>query len=113
MFCCCNLTDKIRSFNSSIKISVNSSVTLFNSFKQQYHGTEKTIPHDSKYHVKGFPKDSFHIACGSHKARIQNILKTPGLDPIEKALLKQRLANMSTAQTAYLELQRKALTNEK
>ncbi|GBU28606.1 hypothetical protein R84B8_02166 [Treponema sp. R8-4-B8] len=77
--------------------------------KQQYQGTEKTIPHDLKYRVKGFPKDSFHIAFNGHKTRIQNILKTPGLDPIEKDLLKQRLANLSTAQTAYLESQRKAL----
>ncbi|WP_461256544.1 hypothetical protein [Treponema sp. R80B11-R83G3] len=78
-----------------------------------YQGAEQTHPHDPKYRVKGFPKDSFHIACSGHKARIQNILKTPGLDPIEKSLLKQRLVNMSTAQTAYLELQKKALLNEK
>ncbi|GBU28847.1 hypothetical protein R84B8_02409 [Treponema sp. R8-4-B8] len=77
--------------------------------KALYQGTEKTIPHDSKYRVKGFPKDSFHIACSGHKTRIQNILKTPGLDPIEKALLKQRLANLSTAQTAYTEKQKEAL----
>jgi hypothetical protein len=24
--------------------------------------------------IKGFPKDSFHVACGSHIARIKNIL---------------------------------------
>jgi len=39
-----------------------------------------------------------------------NILKTPGLDPIEKALLKQRLANISAGQGRYVEMQRKALT---
>ncbi|WP_461251276.1 hypothetical protein [Treponema sp. R8-4-B8] len=77
--------------------------------KPLYQCAEKIIPHDSKYRVKGFPKDSFHIACSGHKARIQNILKTPGLDPIEKALLKQRLINMSTAQTAYTEKQKEAL----
>jgi len=76
-----------------------------------YQAVENSYPHDKKYHFKGYPKDSFHVACGSHIIRIRNILKTPGLDPIEKALLKQRLANMSTAQTAYTEKQRKTLSN--
>jgi hypothetical protein len=74
-----------------------------------YQVVEKAIPHDSKYRVKGFPKDSFHIACGSHKTRIQNMLKTPGIDHIEKALLKQRLANLPAAQKGYIEKQKKAL----
>jgi len=47
-----------------------------------------------------------------HEGRLQNILKTPGLDPIEKALLKQRLATLSAGQEGYMELQRKALTKE-
>jgi hypothetical protein len=81
--------------------------------KTLYQAVEKTYPHSKKYRVKGFPKDSFHVACGSHIARIKNILKTPGLDSIEKALLKQRFANLSTAQTGYVEKQRKVLTNEK
>ena len=33
------------------------------------------------------------------------------LDPIEKALLKQRLANLPTAKKAYIEKQKKALAN--
>jgi hypothetical protein len=40
---------------------------------------------------------------------LQNILKTPGLDPIEKALLKQRLNTIKAGQEGYMELQRKAL----
>ena len=56
--------------------------------KTQYQGVEKAIPHDKYYRVKGLPMDSFHIASNGHKGRLQNILKTPGLDPIEKALLK-------------------------
>jgi hypothetical protein len=75
-----------------------------------YQGTEQTYPHDSKYRVKGFPKDSFHIACGSHKTRIQNMLKTPGIDPIEKALLKQRFVNLSAAQNGYIEKQKLAIS---
>jgi len=79
--------------------------------KALYQAVEKAFPHDTKYRFKGYPKDSFHIACGSHISRLKNILKTPGLDPIEKALLKQRLANMKTAQKAYAAKQRQVLGN--
>ena len=75
-----------------------------------YQGAEKTHPHSSKYRVSGFPKDSFHIAAISHKTRLQNILRSPGIDPIEKALLKQRYANLSTAQNGYIEKQKKGVT---
>jgi len=78
--------------------------------KALYQVVEKTYSHDTNYRFKDYPKDAFHVACGSHISRIKNILKTPGLDPIEKALLKQRLANMKTAQKAYLEKQKKALS---
>jgi hypothetical protein len=37
------------------------------------------------------------------------VLRSPGIDPIEKTLLKQRLANLSTAQGGYVEKQRKAI----
>jgi hypothetical protein len=57
----------------------------------------------------GRPKDSFHIACIPHRTRLQNILRTPGLDPIEKALLKQRFDNLFTAQQGYIEKQKKAM----
>ena len=76
-----------------------------------YQAVEKTIPHNKKYRVSGYPKDSFHIACESHKTRIKNMLRTPGIDPIEKLLLKQRLANLPTAQGGYIEKQKKALAN--
>jgi hypothetical protein len=79
--------------------------------KTFYQCVDKAIPHDKDYRVSGFPKDAFHIAFGSHKARLKNILKTPGLDSIEKALLKQRLVNLSAGQEGYVELQRKALVN--
>jgi len=75
-----------------------------------YNGVEQAIPHDTKYRYKGYPLDAYHVACHNHKTRLQNILKTPGLDPIEKDLLKQRLANMKTAQEAYAERQKKALS---
>jgi len=75
-----------------------------------YQGVELAIPHNKKYRLSGFPKDAFHIACIAHRTRIQNMLRTPGVDPIEKALLKQRFANLSTAQSGYIEKQRKALS---
>jgi hypothetical protein len=75
-----------------------------------YKAVEQAIPHNKKYRVGGgYPKDSFHIACGSHITRIKNMLRTPGIDPIEKSLLKQRLANLPTAQNGYIEKQKKAL----
>jgi len=74
-----------------------------------YKEAEKTHPHTKEYRIKGYPKDSYHIACNSHKVRIKNFLSTPGIDPIEKDLLQQRQANLSTAQNAYVEKQKKAL----
>ena len=75
-----------------------------------YITAEKTHPHSMKYRINGFPKDSFHIACVAHRTRIQNMLRTPGTDPIEKNLLKQRLANLSAAQNGYIRMQEKALS---
>jgi hypothetical protein len=39
--------------------------------------------------------------------RIKNILKSPGINLTEKALLKERYANMAAAQAVYLEKQTK------
>jgi hypothetical protein len=58
---------------------------------------------EPKKRVQGFPLDVFH------QARLRNILRAPGIEMLEKALLKQRAANMKTAQSAYVEKQRKAL----
>jgi len=79
--------------------------------KDLYKGAETTYPHNKKFRVRGFPKDAFHFAINSHKTRLQNIIRSPGIDPIEKALLKQRFGNLSTAQTGYIEKQKKALAN--
>jgi len=70
----------------------------------------KTYPRDPKYRVQGFPKDAFHIACIAHKMRIRNILRSPGIDAIEKNLLKQRRANLSVAEKSYMKKQEKALS---
>jgi hypothetical protein len=77
--------------------------------KTLYQAVENSYPRDKDYRVSGFPKDAFHIACGSHKTRLKNVLRSPGIDPIEKALLKQRLVNLSAGQGGYVEKQREAL----
>jgi len=100
-----SLTQAIQSFDDAFLVlkAVEDST--------MYQGAEVAIPHSKKYRVGGgFPKDSFHIACISHKTRLQNILRSPGIDAIEKALLKQRQINLPTAQNGYIEKQKKALT---
>ena len=73
-----------------------------------YQAVELAIPHIGKYRINGYPKDSFHIACISHRTRLKNILRSPGIDQIEKALLKQRLSNLTTAQNSYIDKQKRA-----
>jgi hypothetical protein len=75
---------------------------------KSYIITEKTFQHSPKQRYQGFPKDSFHLACISHRTRIQNILKVPGMNLSERAVYDQRLANMTIAQNRYLALQKKA-----
>ena len=74
-----------------------------------YRQADKTYPHNGNYRISGFPKDAFHVACMAHKTRLQNILRSPGIDPIEKALLEQRLANLGTAQGGYVAKQKKSI----
>jgi hypothetical protein len=110
----CDKTDKdtINSLTKAIRFFDDAFLALkVVENKTLYQDVEDTFPHDKKYRFNGFPRDSFHIACIGHKTRLRNILKSPGIDPIEKTLLKQRLANLSVAQTGYVEKQRKALTN--
>ena len=100
-----NLTQAIQSFDDAflvLEAIADSS---------GYKVADKTHPHSQKYRVSGFPKDSFHIACNAHRTRIQNILRAPDINPIEKSLLKQRYTNLSTAQSGYIEKQGKALGN--
>jgi len=100
-----SLTQAIQSFNDAfLALTVVEDSTL-------YQAADKTHPHYKKYRVSGFPKDSFHIACIAHRTRLRNILRSPGIDAIEKALLKQRLANLATAQKGYMVKQEKALGN--
>ena len=104
-------TDTLSSLKKAIESFDDAFLALQAVEEPGYRTADKTYPHNGKYRVNGFPKDAFHIATISHKTRLQNILRSPGIDPIEKALLKQRFANLSTAQKAYIEKQKKALTN--
>ena len=98
-----SLTQAIQSFDDAfLALKTVEDATL-------YLGAEQTHPHSKKYRISGFPKDSFHIACIAHKTRLQNVLRSPGIDLIEKDLLKQRLVNLSTAQRGYIEKQKKAI----
>jgi hypothetical protein len=100
-----SLTQALQSFDDAFQV-------LKVVKKPEYKIADIVIPHHKDYRVKGgYPKDSFHVACGSHKTRLQNILRSPGIDPIEKALLKQRLANLPAAKNGYIEKQKKALAN--
>jgi hypothetical protein len=94
-----SLTKAIQSFNDAF-------LALQAVEEDGYKTAEKTYPHNGKYRVKGFPIDSFHIACIGHRTRIRNMLKTPGIDRIEKTLLKQRFVNLSAAQNGYIEKQK-------
>jgi hypothetical protein len=74
-----------------------------------YKVVEKTYPTDPKERVQGFPADVFHHACGSHQTRLHNVLRSPGINMREKALLKQREDSMKATRGAYVEKQKAAL----
>jgi len=99
-----SLTQAIQSFDDAF-------LALKAVEKSGYITVDEALPHNGKYRVRGFPKDSLHIACIGHRTRLQNMLRTPGTDQIEKSLLKQRFINLSAAQNGYIEKQKKALTN--
>ena len=111
-FCDKNDTDSISSLTQAIQSFDDAFLALrIADNSAHYKIAEQIIPHDKKHRVNGFPKDSYHIAMIAHKTRLRNILRAPGIDPIEKALLKQRYANLSTGQKGYLAKQKKALGN--
>ena len=107
----CEKTDKpaINSLSRAIRFFDDAFLAVKAIEKPDYKIADDLFPHDKDYRFKGFPMDSFHVAINGHIGRLQNILKTPGLDPIEKALHKQRLDTLKAGQEGYVELQRKAL----
>jgi len=109
----CNKSDKatITSLNKAVAGFDDAFLALKASENPHYTLSDDMFPHDTNYRYKEYPKDAYHIAFASHKARLQNFLRTPGFDPIEKELLQQRIANIPIAHDAYLEKQIKAFTN--
>ena len=101
-----SLTQAIQSFEDALR----SLVTVENS--TLYKAAETTYPTAPKYRYHGFPRDAIHLACAAHRTRLQNSLRTPGINMIEKAVLTQRAANMPLIQAAYAEMQKKALENK-
>jgi hypothetical protein len=73
-----------------------------------YQEAEKTHP-TTKNRKYGLPQDAFHQACDAHRTRLSNSLRTPGINMIEKAVIQQRMANMKTAVSCYMEKQKTAL----
>ena len=106
-----SLTAAVQSFDDAFLVLQVVGNSIF------YKEIDKAFPHHKKYRIKTYPKDSYHTACIAHRTRLKNILRAPGIDPLrtafafEKALLKQRLANLSTAQNGYVEKQKKAMAN--
>jgi hypothetical protein len=54
------------------------------------------------------PKDAFHIACIANRIRINNTLRTPGINNVEREEYQQQAKNMTAAQVAYLKKQQPA-----
>jgi hypothetical protein len=97
-----SLTQAIQCFNDALR-------SLEAVHDAGYKIAEKTYPLSPKYRYHAMPKDAFHIACISHRTRIQNILRVPGMNMTEKAVYQQRFGNMTTAQNSYSGLQQTAL----
>jgi len=98
-----SLTQAIQSFEDALRsLKIVEDSTL-------YKGAEATYSTAPKYRYHGFPRDAIHLACTAHRTRLQNSLRTPGINMIEKTVLTQRAANMTAIQAAYLEKQKKAL----
>jgi hypothetical protein len=74
-----------------------------------YRIAETTFPTDPDYRIQNYPRDAVHIACASHLTRLQNVQRAPGINMKEKAILRQRSANLKTIQVQYIEKQKMAL----
>jgi hypothetical protein len=73
-----------------------------------YREAEKTYPRNRQNRYHGCPKDAVHQACIAHKTRINNTLRTMGLNLTEKAVYEQRRRNLGAMHTVYLALQKAA-----
>jgi hypothetical protein len=78
--------------------------------KKLYKVAAATYLTSPKECVQGMPNDAVQQTCKSHLTRLQNVLKTPGMNPLERTAYDQRIANIAALKNAYLALQKKALT---
>jgi hypothetical protein len=76
--------------------------------KALYQAAETTYS-TTKHRIRGFPSDIFHQACTAHRTRLSNSLRTPGINMTEKAVIQQRMVNMKTAISYYIEKQKTVL----
>jgi hypothetical protein len=68
---------------------------------EKYRMIDQAFSQKKTFRVAGMPKDAFLVAVLSHRARLDNILRAPGLNLAEKELLKQRKINLVDAKKAY------------
>jgi len=98
-----SLNQAIQSFEDALRC-----LSVVEDFKA-YQAAEATHLTTKKYRIRNLPKDAFHLACIGHRTRLQNVLKSPGMNVIEKTVLQQRIKNMTAGQLAYTEKQERAL----
>jgi hypothetical protein len=97
-----SLTQAIANFEDSLRsLKIVENKTLYRAAEATYSTT--------KNRIQGCPRDIFHQACDSHRTRLSNSLRTPGIRKIEKSVIQQRIANIKTAKDSYIEKQKKAL----
>jgi len=114
----CEKTDKdsISSLSKAIRTFDDAFLTLRTVEGSHYEVVEQAISHEKESHVKGFPMDAFDIAFISHQICLHNVLLAPSVNMytqlslilvkvpliIKKTVLEQRVANMASAQAAYM-----------
>jgi hypothetical protein len=74
-----------------------------------YGIVHKVFSSERTYRHKGMPKDAYHIACLSDRARVKNGLSRMGLSAEDKGIAFSRVAMLDGAQDAYMGLQNKSL----
>jgi hypothetical protein len=99
-----SLTKAIQDFDDALRCLKTAEDNIL------YKAVETAFPTSStKYRKNGLPRDAVHVACDAHWTRLQNILRVPGINMIEKAVLEQRAVNMRAIQAAYSDMQKAAL----
>jgi len=74
-----------------------------------YQALHIALSTEPSFRYKGMPKDAFHVACMSDIARVRNGLSRMGLSDEDKAIARKRIAVMTGAQDAYIEMQRQSV----